>query len=85
MQPVTIYSTRVCGYCMRAKALLTTRQVPYKEVFIDADPALRREMEQKSGGHRSVPQIFIGERHVGGYRELHALDSSGELEQLLND
>lgn len=85
MQPVTIYSTRVCGYCMRAKALLTAKQVPYTEIMVDSDPARRVEMEQKSGGRRTVPQIFIGERHVGGFDDLYALERKGELDPLLND
>lgn len=84
MKPVTIYSTRVCPYCMRAKALLQSKQVPYTEYLVDVDQARRAEMEQKSQ-RRSVPQIFIGERHVGGYDELYALDRKGELDTLLAD
>ena len=84
LQPVTIYSTRMCGYCDRAKALLETRQVPYTEILVDADPARRVEMEQKCGGCRTVPQIFIGNHHVGGFRELYLLDRTGELDPLLH-
>ncbi|MGH8372012.1 MAG: glutaredoxin 3 [Gammaproteobacteria bacterium] len=84
MQTVTIYSTRVCPYCMRAKALLSAKQVAYTEVMVDTDPGKRIEMEHKSGGRRTVPQIFIGEHHVGGFDELYALDRKGELEALLN-
>mgnify|MGYP004702008369 FL=1 len=65
MKPVTIYSTRVCPYCMRAKALLQSKHVAYTEFLVDMDPAKREEMENKSR-RRSVPQIFIGEQHVGG-------------------
>ena len=64
VKPVTIYSTRVCPYCMRAKALLDSKHIPYTEFLVDADPARREEMLQKSG-RRTVPQIFIGERPRG--------------------
>jgi glutaredoxin 3 len=84
MQAVTIYSTQVCPYCMRAKALLSAKHVAYTEIMIDTDPAKRSEMEQKSGGRRSVPQIFIGKYHVGGFDELYALERKGELDPLLN-
>jgi len=82
MKPVIIYSTRVCGYCMRAKSLLQSKHVAYTEFLVDQDPARRAEMETKSN-RRTVPQIFIGEQHVGGYHELYALDSSGGLDALL--
>jgi glutaredoxin 3 len=84
MKPVTIYSTRVCPYCMRAKALLQSKHVAYTEFLVDMDPARREEMENKSR-HRSVPQIFIGEQHVGGCDELYALDRKGGLDTLLAD
>ncbi len=83
MQPVTVYSTRVCPYCMRAKALLQSKHIAYTEYLVDQEPARRVEMQQKSGGRRSVPQIFIGERHVGGCDELYALDHRGDLDRLL--
>ncbi|MGH8312978.1 MAG: glutaredoxin 3 [Gammaproteobacteria bacterium] len=83
MQPVTVYSTRVCPYCMRAKALLQSKHIAYTEYLVDQEPARRVEMQQKSGGQRSVPQIFIGERHVGGCDELYALDRRGDLDRLL--
>lgn len=82
MKPVTIYSTRVCPYCMRAKALLQSKHVAYTEFLVDMDPAKREEMENKSR-RRSVPQIFIGEQHVGGCDELYALDRKGGLDTLL--
>ena len=85
MKPVTIYSTHVCPYCMRAKALLQSKQVPYEEYLVDSDRARRTEMEQKSGGRRTVPQIFIGGQHVGGCDELYALNRSGKLDTLLTD
>lgn len=85
MKPVTIYSTRVCPYCQRAKALLQSRQVPYTEILVDQEPGKRAEMEQRSGGRRTVPQIFIGERHVGGCDDLYALNRQGGLDALLAD
>lgn len=85
MQPVIIYSTQVCPYCVRAKALLTAKQVPYTEIMVDADPSKRAEMEHRSGGRRTVPQIFIGAHHVGGFDDLYALERKGELDPLLQD
>lgn len=85
MKPVTIYSTRICPYCVRAKALLQSKHVPYSEYLVDVDTARRAEMKQKSGGQRTVPQIFIGSQHIGGYNELYALDRKGELDSLLAD
>jgi glutaredoxin 3 len=84
MKPVIIYSTRICPYCMRAKALLQFRHVPYTEFLVDLDPARRAEMETRSK-RRTVPQIFIGAQHVGGYEELYALERKHELDQLLTD
>ncbi|HEY1774475.1 MAG TPA: glutaredoxin 3 [Gammaproteobacteria bacterium] len=80
--PVTVYSTRVCPYCVRAKALLDSKHVAYTEIMVDQDPEKRAEMMQKSG-RRTVPQIFVGDRHVGGFDELYALDHSGGLDPLL--
>lgn len=79
---IRIYSTRVCGYCTRAKQLLQRKGAEYTEFLIDAEPERRREMEELSG-RRTVPQIFIGERHIGGFDELYALDRSGELNAIL--
>lgn len=81
--PVTLYSTRHCGYCVRAKALLDARGIAYQEIMVDEAPQLREEMMQKSG-RRTVPQIFVGERHLGGYTELYLLDSRGGLAPLLS-
>jgi len=83
-QPVTMYSTAFCGYCTRARALLDRKGVSVNEIKVDEDPADRETMLKRSGGRRTVPQIFIGERHVGGYEDLAALDRSGELDRLLN-
>ena len=79
---IEIYSTRFCGYCIRAKALLQKKQVQFTEYAIDANPELRREMEERSG-RTSVPQIFINNFHIGGCDELVALDRRGELDSLL--
>lgn len=84
MKPVTVYSTRICPYCVRAKALLDSKHVPYTEVLVDVDLDRRTEMMQKSG-QRTVPQIFIGETHVGGCDELYTLDRQGKLDTLLTD
>ncbi|HEY4128457.1 MAG TPA: glutaredoxin 3 [Gammaproteobacteria bacterium] len=81
--PVVIYSTRVCPYCVRAKSLLDGKHVTYTEVLVDLDPEKRAEMMQKSG-RRTVPQIFVGAHHVGGFDDLYALDRSGGLDPLLN-
>ena len=74
----TIYTTAFCGWCERAKALLARNGISCREVRVDEDPALREEMMQRTG-RRTVPQIFIGERYVGGFEELYELEKSGEL------
>lgn len=81
---VTVYSTTHCGYCERAKALLKARNVAYTEIRVDEDPAARQEMLARSQGQRTVPQIFIGHRYVGGFDALRALDQSGQLDTLLS-
>jgi len=81
--PVLMYSTAVCPYCVQAERLLTAKGVTaISKVRVDLEPAKRDEMVQKSG-RRTVPQIWIGERHVGGYDDLVALDRAGELDPLL--
>lgn len=83
MQKVTIYSSDYCPYCHRAKALLQARGVnDYEEIVVDGQPELRRHMSERAG-RTSVPQIFIGETHVGGCDDLHALDARGALAPLL--
>jgi glutaredoxin 3 len=79
---VSVYLTETCPYCGAARMLLTKKGVRYTELMVSRDPALRAEMEQKSG-RTSVPQIFIGDFHVGGFDELYALDQKGELDPLL--
>jgi glutaredoxin 3 len=83
MAEVLIYSTGYCGYCAAAKRLLEKKGVAVTEVMVDQDPAQREHMERISG-RRTVPQIFIGGTHVGGYDELRALDRAGGLDPLLN-
>jgi glutaredoxin 3 len=83
MAEVVIYSTGYCGYCAAAKRLLEKKGVAVTEVLVDQDPAQRAHMEQVTG-RRTVPQIFIGGRHVGGYDDLRALDRAGDLDPLLN-
>ena len=82
MNNVTIYSSRFCGYCTRAKMLLDKKGVDYTEIAVDMDPEKRREMEQLAG-RTSVPQIFIGDEHVGGCDELYALEHAGQLDERL--
>lgn len=80
---VTMYSTGWCPYCDRARGLLERKGVAFSEVKVDEDPAQRDAMLKRSGGRRTVPQIFIGDRHVGGFDDLYALDKAGELDKLL--
>lgn len=84
MKPVLVYSTRICPYCMMAKRLLGQKGVAYQEVMIDGDDDRRIEMMQRSG-RRTVPQIFIGDTHVGGFDDLSALERAGKLDALLAD
>jgi len=83
MPSVTLYTTPFCGYCMAAKRLLGSKGVAYAEIDVAADPSRRAEMVGRSAGRRTVPQIFVGDTHVGGFDELHALDRTGRLDPLL--
>lgn len=83
MPPVTIYTTSWCPYCKAAKALLTRKGVVFAEIDVDGKPELRQAMTARAGGRTSVPQIFIGEKHVGGCDDLHALDGAGKLDAML--
>ena len=83
MPKITIYTTPICPYCVRAKSLLKKKGAPYEEIDVFMDTKARREMEEKSGGARTVPQIFIGETHIGGSDDLYALDHEGKLDALL--
>ncbi len=80
--PVTIYTTGWCGFCMQAKALLARNNVAFREIDVGDGPGLRDEMVARSG-RRTVPQVFIGERHLGGFDELVAAERDGELDKLL--
>ena len=82
MQPVVIYSSDWCPYCIRAKQLLTSKGVAFNEIRVDGQPDVRAEMTRKAG-RTSVPQIWIGDTYVGGCDDLHALDRSGKLDTLL--
>jgi len=79
---ILMYSTAWCPYCVRAKTLLERKGLAFSEIRVDENPAERDVMLARTGGRRSVPQIFIGDRHVGGFEELYALDKSGELDTL---
>lgn len=79
---VTLYSALWCPYCQRAKQLLREKRIAFTEIDVDADPKRRAEMIERSG-RRTVPQIFFGDRHVGGCDDLFAIDRSGELDRLM--
>ena len=83
MAEVTIYATMFCPYCIRAKRLLDSKGVQYTEIDVDVTVGARQEMMEKAGGRRTVPQIFIDGKHVGGSDDLHALDRSGKLDAML--
>lgn len=83
MQTVEIYSSPLCGFCHAAKRLLAQKGVSFEEIDVLRDPARKPEMISRAGGRRTVPQIFIGETHVGGCDELYALERSGTLDALL--
>jgi glutaredoxin 3 len=83
MKPVRIYTSPFCPYCARAKSLLNKKGVALEEVDVMMDMGARADMEAKSGGARTVPQIFIGDTHVGGCDELYALEKDGKLDPLL--
>ena len=79
---VVIYTTRWCPFCIRAKALLDQKGVSYREIPVDGDPATRQRMAERTG-QTSVPQIWIGEQHIGGCDQLYGLERSGGLDPLL--
>lgn len=83
MADVTIYTRQFCGYCSAAKRLLDSKGVAYTEHDATFAPQLKQEMLARSNGRRTFPQIFIGETHVGGSDELHALERAGKLDPLL--
>lgn len=79
MPTVALYTTTFCGYCRAAKQLLLERAIPFEEIDLTDNATLREATSARAGGYRTVPMVFIGERFVGGYQELLALDQSGEL------
>lgn len=81
---VLMYATSWCPYCTRARRLLAGKGVAFTEIDVEARPEARLEMIERSGGRRTVPQIFIGQTHVGGSDDLLALEASGELDRLLS-
>ncbi len=83
MKKITIYTTSVCPYCVRAKALFDRKSLKYEEVNVE-DQQERDKMIEKAGGRRTVPQIFIGSVHVGGCDDLYALEKEGKLDEILN-
>jgi glutaredoxin 3 len=80
---IEIYTTMLCPFCFRAKKLLDSKGVSYDEIDVTMNRAKRHDMMERAGGRHTVPQIFIGDRHVGGCDELYALDAAGKLDQLL--
>ena len=82
MPNIIMYSSSLCGFCRAAKQLLQRKGLEFEEVLVDQQPQLRADMMRKSG-QRTVPQIWVGDSHVGGYTDLAALDSSGELDTLI--
>lgn len=83
MNTVEIYTSPLCGYCHAAKRLLSKKGVSFAEIDVSRQPARRQEMMQRANGQYTVPQIFIGQTHVGGCDELFDLDMSGKLDPLL--
>ena len=83
MKKVVIYTGPMCNFCSAAKHLLNKKKINYEEIDIGYDDNKREEMIKKSNGARTIPQIFIEEKHIGGYVELKALESKGELDALL--
>jgi len=83
MQSVEIYTTPLCGFCHAAKRLLTSKGVTFSEIDLTREPDRRAEMLDRAAGRRTVPQIFVGQTHVGGCDELYALERAGKLDPLL--
>lgn len=83
MSKVTIYTSAYCPYCSSAKRLLEKKGVSYEEISVDGRRAVRAEMTAKAGGRYTVPQIWIGERHIGGCDDLYELESEGGLDPIL--
>lgn len=84
MPKVIVYSGQNCPYCVRAKQLLTKKHITFEEYDVRADATAREEMLAKSNGKQTIPQIFIGDKHIGGCDDLYALDRAGQLDPLLH-
>jgi glutaredoxin 3 len=84
MKDVTIYTTDYCPYCRQAEKFLTDKGVPFKQVDVTNDDAMREKLIEMSGGRRTVPQIFIAGEAIGGYSDMMALHTKGQLEPKLN-
>ena len=84
MAHVQIYTTMMCPYCHRAKALLEDKGVAFEEIDVSRDPELRRNMVQAAGGRMTVPQIFVNDKHIGDCDEIYAFERAGKLDALLN-
>lgn len=83
MKPVEIYTSPLCGFCHAAKRLLKSKGISFSEIDVFRNPDRKPEMIQRANGGRTVPQIFVGDMHVGGCDELYALDRAGKLDALL--
>jgi len=83
MQPVELYTTPICGFCHAAKRLLTQKGVSFSETNVMAQPAKKQEMMKRANGRHTVPQIFIGGKHVGGCDDLYDLERAGKLDKML--
>ncbi|MCA0940305.1 glutaredoxin 3 [Yangia mangrovi] len=83
MKPIEIYTTPTCGFCVAAKRLLTQKGAEFTEINVAAAPERRAEMTQRANGGRTVPQIFVGDFHVGGCDDLYAMERDGKLDPLL--
>ena len=83
MRPIVIYTKSACPYCHAAKGLLRQKGAPFEEISVDGDRVAQMAMAARAGGRSTVPQIFIGERHLGGCDDLHDLEAAGELDGLL--
>lgn len=84
MPPITIYTTQFCPFCVQAKMLLNQKGLTFNEIKVDGNPSLRAKMA-KAAGRTSVPQIWVGEHHVGGCDDLYALERKGKLDALISD
>ncbi len=85
MPPITIYTTPICPYCIAAKKLLNEKELNYNEIDVSGNADLRAEMSKKAEGQTSVPQIWVGDIHIGGCDDLYALERNGKFDQLLKN